>query len=273
MECIYINLDEQTPRRTSLETDFRDNCPPGWRIRRLCALGIDDIERRHVEGTLPKEEKACFLSHLKALELSMTIDGHVFVAEDDILFGKETASLIDQAIETLSGDAWDMLFTDVCIPGIHAMIVLFQLRQLLSERNRFQLIDLKSIPFAASTGYIVNHQSKDKVYSLLKGHYPLNTPLDLLIRTKVSGGELHASVVFPFATSLSKHADDSQVQVVDQRLTKLVWNSFRRSMWVQRDLESVETVMRAIEPRVYERQSAVFSKMVAAMLSRNLPAK
>ena len=120
---------------------------------------------------------------------------------------------------------------------------------------------------------MVNNDSKRKVRDLLLEHYPLNTPLDLFIRQKVNENALQACMLFPFATSLSGHADDSQIQVGNGCVTDLVWNSFRRAMWVQRDLEAVETTLNAIQPRVYEKSAAVFSRIIAAILSGNLPPK
>ena len=273
MECVYINLDEQTARRNSLESNFHQTCPQGWSIRRVAAVSVRDIEDRDVQGTLRNTEKACFLSHVKALELGGTCAGHVLIAEDDILFGQESAPLIERAVATVPDTAWDVIFTDACITGVHAMIELFQLRRTLTPENGFRLINLKGISFAAATSYVVNNDSKRKVRDLLLEHYPLNTPLDLFIRQKVNENALQACMLFPFATSLSGHADDSQIQVGNGCVTDLVWNSFRRAMWVQRDLEAVETTLNAIQPRVYEKSAAVFSRIIAAILSGNLPPK
>ena len=273
MECFYINLEEQTARRTSVESNFRDACPPGWSMSRIPAVSTRDVERQEVQGSLRPAEKACFLSHLKALEHGLTRAGHVLIAEDDILFGTESAPLIERAVSAALDTSWDVIYTDVCITGVHAMIELFQLRRALAAQQGSRLINLKGISFAAATSYVVNHRSKHKVYDLLRDHHPLNIPLDLLLRQQIHDGKLNACVVFPFATSLSRYADDSQVQVGTGCLTDLVWNSFRRAMWVERDLDVVETTLNAIEPCTYRQDAAVLSKIVAAVLSGALASK
>jgi GR25 family glycosyltransferase involved in LPS biosynthesis len=271
MDCIYINLDEQAARRQSLESNFHQVCPD-WHINRVPAVSATQIECEGIPGKLRNNEKACFLSHVKALEFALTLPDHVLIAEDDILFGETSAALIERAIATLSAD-WDIVFTDVCITGVHAMIELFQLRRMLTAQNGFRLVNLKGVSFAAATSYVVNTKSKLKIRDLLLTHRPLDTPLDLFIRQLVNEESLNACVLFPFATSLSDHADASQVQVGDGRLTDLVWNSFRRAMWIQRDLDRVELTLKAIQPRIYEKGSAVLSKIVGALLSGNLTPK
>src|SRR6266487_4693017 len=136
MECIYINLDSETSRRGAVEQTFRDNCPPSWRLQRLSAVTPTYIGEREIEGNLRDGEKACFLSHLKALDLAREFDGNVLIAEDDILLGNGSALAIEQALGTMAGNDWDLLFTDVCIAGIHAMIELFRLKRLLTTKKQ-----------------------------------------------------------------------------------------------------------------------------------------
>src|SRR2546428_6221539 len=145
MYCLYINLDHQVARRASLEDNFRTTCPSDWRLWRVRAVEASLVGERWTAGSLRKEEKACFLSHLKAIELSSSINEDVLIAEDDALFARETAPMIEHTAGSLPRDAWDMLFTDVSMPCMRTMSVLVRLRRSLMQQRRFQIVNLRNL--------------------------------------------------------------------------------------------------------------------------------
>jgi len=278
MRCIYINLDEAIQRREAVEQTFRDNCPPSWKLERLPACDCAYVVQREIPGKIRPAEKACFLSHLKALERARELNGPVLIAEDDTVFSAATAGIVEDVVRRLPPDAWDLLFTDVDasaggFQGLPRLFDLCALHGVLTNRNRFKVLDLRTIPFWGLSCYVVNERSKQKVIHLLRDHYPLTTPVDLLISQKVLAQDLLACVIFPFATSLSEHHVCSQIQTSDAGVGPVARRQtpgavpraiFRRGMWVGCDCNAVGRTIDAIAES-YDEHSIFQSKILAAI--------
>src|SRR5689334_13813076 len=96
MRCFYINLDAATQRRRSLETNFAQTGKSDWSLTRIAAIDAAYVEANAIVGTAKPPEKACFLSHRKALLESMNDDEPVFMLEDDAMFGSDTCNIVEQ---------------------------------------------------------------------------------------------------------------------------------------------------------------------------------
>ena len=267
MQCIYINLDEAEARREAVERTFRENCPASWTLERLPAFDRAYVEQAKIPGTLSAGEKACFLSHLRALESSMESDGPVLIAEDDVELGPATAGVLDDVIRRLPPEAWDLLYTEVDVWGIgvHRMIDLWTLHQLLTIQRQFKIVNLRTIPFAGATCYVVNERSKQKVVDALRTHSPLRTPVDLLLQHLILRRELHGSVVYPFVTSISAESSCSQIQTPDASDGRMLRTAVRRGMWVGCDRAAVEQAIDAIDLGSYDPQTLFQAKILRSI--------
>jgi GR25 family glycosyltransferase involved in LPS biosynthesis len=267
MDCLYINLNRQIARRQFLERNFAESRLDGWSLSRVEAEDASSLSQEPVAGTLRNSEKACFLSHRKAIRQSLRSTGHVMVVEDDALFGKNSCRNIQTAIASLPESEWDLLFTDVCITQANVMFDLFVTRRRLAEDRRAVFLDLKQMPFAGSTAYVVNSGSKAKLLDVLGQADPLDTPYDLYLRSQIRASNLRARVIFPFPTSLSELADDSSVQVDDASTPDLIWNAFRRLVWAERDAERSLRSLERLDSDNLDAESRAFALILAARMS------
>ena len=115
MRCYYINLNNEIIRNNFIRANFRSNAKPTWTLTRISASDTSYVHDHDIKGRLRPAEKACFLSHRKAVEANVTDIDHVFILEDDVIFGRMTCGIIERSINFLQRLDWDILFTDVGI--------------------------------------------------------------------------------------------------------------------------------------------------------------
>ena len=267
MHCIAINLDAAADRRAALERNVRECLPSSWRLERFAA--IDALQASAHPGRLRDAEKGCYLSHVAVIEQAMAIDDHVLVLEDDVLFGPHSASGIDAAIGSLPVEAWDVIFTDVCIANVHAMIELLEIRRRLVAASQATLLELARLPFAGATAYVVNRAAKARVLDTVRaGARSLDQPYDLFLRDRITAGALRAKVIFPFATSLSEHAGASSIQLGGEfGLTDFVWDAYRRLVFADRDLPALQRAVRAGPDSALDAETEIIGRLVGLQLS------
>jgi GR25 family glycosyltransferase involved in LPS biosynthesis len=274
MQCILINLDSQPDRRRRVEENFAACARGEWTLSRLSAVDTVQVTRSQTQGRISLPEKGCFLSHLVAIDKSREIPGHAMVVEDDVLFHEHSFDAIEAAVRLASQQEWDILFTDVCVPHIPSMLELFGLRRQLSASGGSCLVPLDKIVFAGSTAYIVNAGSKDKLSRVLSEGGALDNPYDLTIRHLVYNKQLKGFVAFPFPTSLSDAADDSQIQSdQSKKIADIAWNAFRRLAWLGGSPTSARDRLDRIPDSYFDTESQVFTKILGCMLSTNYVAK
>jgi len=267
MKYLYINLDAATGRRAFVEGNFADCSHREPAIERVSAVDIATVEANGTPGSNRPGEKACYLSHLKALRRSLEHDEDVLIAEDDVLFAPGSTATIEGVAPAFEGQDWDLVFTDICVPRPRAMVHVFGLVKQARLKGELYYLPLKGdFFFAGATSYIVNRNSKRKLLDLME-QQPLDRPYDLAIRDHIAVGKLTAYVILPFATSLSKHGDSSQIQADSFAPTEFAWNSFRRLMWQGRDLPALLTDARKIDADFHDDEAEVFSTILKAGLS------
>jgi GR25 family glycosyltransferase involved in LPS biosynthesis len=278
MKCLYINLDEQVARRTALEANFNhcmdalgEPAKQDWQLERVPAVDMPWVEAMAVPGRITLREKACFLSHRQALASQLESGDHAWVMEDDTVLSPNTFSVLGQSLDTLPQN-WDILFTDVCIYEAPAMLRMMALRNQFEHSRTIQCLDLRDWPFAAASSYIVNKKSKQKVLDLLSASSELDLQIDLLFRALCHQGALQAQMYFPFITSLSDHAEYSQIQLADNSLTGLTWNTLRRLMWVDRSIEACTPALQTIQSQVLDDEAMAYATILAAAQSKKFRA-
>ena len=269
MNIYYINLDAAAERRNNIERNLAA-CAHGTRYQRIPAFDAEYVNVNQISGSMRPGVKACFLSHIEAIETSLESEEPSLILEDDAILGARTIEILNEILPTINGV--DILFTDVCAPNIHSMLQLFKLRNSLADSVR--VFDIRQIHFAGSSGYILpNNESKKKVLAILKSFESIDVPYDLVLRDLINDGRLTSSACFPFLTSLTPGAAMSQIQLEEDKLPNVVYDTFRKLMFFESErvhpdlLKEVECV----PEEFYDRNSTIFTAILRLLLSRNFP--
>jgi GR25 family glycosyltransferase involved in LPS biosynthesis len=270
MDTYYINLESAKTRRQSIEENFGlyGNLEGrGGKLNRVEAVDAGYIAAHAVPGKIRDAEKACILSHRRAIELSCHDGDHSLIVEDDARFGPNTFRSIDMLGSVL--DDYDIVYTDLVVGNIHEMIQYFLLRRKLLDNHTFRLFDLKESYFFGATAYIVQARSKEKILRLIDGMPSYELPYDFLLRQWINEGHLKAAFTFPFLTTLSSHADQSGIQLEMEQISNTVLNAYRRLVW--QDFEQVRDdpfeSLNKIDANFFDTQSLCFAQILSALLS------
>jgi len=268
MKLVYINLEAQAERKAALEDSFARCCQvPDWKLQRFSAVDSAYVAANRIPGTISSGAKGCFLSHQHILRANLGDEEDIFMLEDDALFSPKTFLYLPQILESLRERDWDILFTDTLILEIPAMISLINMRRQLMPANEVTMFDLAGLVFAGSTAYVVNGRSKRKLSGLLDVVTEHNAPYDLFLRKVIHDGGLKAYACFPFLTSVSEHANASQIQTEDGQVSLVLWNTFRRMIWIDRSLDENRELLQAIEARTVDDETQMFGSILMAMAS------
>lgn len=272
MKYFFINLDSCVDRREFVFENFKNTSSGEKRIDRVSAVDIEHIINDGVSGTIRQNEKACYLSHYKAIQSSLVHNDHIFIAEDDVLFCDQSTLVIEKVINSIDTDSWDIMYTDTCFPHIDSMMNLFSKRRQFDIDGKFHLLNLLNFRYCGATAYIINSASKQKILDLLPTN-ELSFAFDISLRQLIHNKKIRGLSLFPFATSLSKYAENSQIQEGEDLLSDLLFNTYRRLVWLGRDIESVLTYTRQIDDSLYDEDSDAFCALLRAILSKNFKTK
>lgn len=220
MICGYINLDRATERRGYMEAHFAELAPPGVTLTRTPA--IDASEAASAPGGASATEKACFLSHLKAIRELHDGRSHLLVLEDDVILSPAAFTAPLQA----AGN-WDLLLLDAAIGDIRLWPALEARRQAAGGAIGF--LDLSAMQFASAAAYVVNGTSKEHVLAAF-ATTPMNAPYDITMRALVHAGRLRACLAFPFVSSIAAFSDKTS-QIRTPTPVDELSNAFRRRIF------------------------------------------
>jgi GR25 family glycosyltransferase involved in LPS biosynthesis len=265
MHVYYINLATQTERRAAVEAELAQ-LPPDWTTSRVEAVTPATLDPVRFCADLKPGENACCQSHRRAMGMAAAAGGHALVLEDDVQLSPRSAGLIEAAVNSLPATDWDLLFTDVAIPDPEPMLQLFLLRRQAVAENRMHLLNLARLPFCGSTAYVINGASLERVMAVVDANRH-GLPYDLLLRQAIFDGELAGRLVFPFPTTVSAAADASQIQAASVQGTDLLWNAYRRLMWIGQDRARVEATLAALPVTAGDAESQLMGRILAAVLS------
>jgi GR25 family glycosyltransferase involved in LPS biosynthesis len=270
MDCVYINLYSRPDRRQSIEDNFSRIRTSGWTLSRFEAVDTAWVAQADVPGQVSPAEKACFVSHRNLIREHLASDASLMVLEDDTVFGAATCGLVDRDLARIPEAAWDILYTDVCIPDIGGWPELIRLRRQYEQTRALKLLGLGKTSFAGASSYILNRRSKRLLAGLLDEVRQINTPYDLFLRSLIQQGKLRAFVAFPFLTTVSPLANQSSIQPRDGAFLDRILNGFRRSVWVERDLDQAMAELASLRNTGDGREMSVFGTLFGAMLSDEL---
>lgn len=261
-----------TKRKENIESVFKAYQQQGI-LNRFEAITSDDVQKKNILGNISNSEKACFLSHASLIFEHDQETQPFMVMEDDVVFCQSTFQTIEKMLVAMQEVAWDILYTDVCIPMPTTMIDLIQLKKSMLDNDSFRLLDLKNIHFAGATSYIVNNNSVEKLSQLLNSERELNVPYDLFLRNKIHTNELNGFAIFPFVTSLSDDSFNSQIQPGSSINADFVWNTYRKLIWTGSRLDDTEKYVKKIQDELTDPMSNAFSSIISACLSHKFTFK
>ena len=263
MKCHYINLDDATGRRANLEAAWRAMNPAGWELVRIAASGPEAAGG--LAGTASLPEKACWLSHRRAIEASLENDEAVLVVEDDVRFSPRTFYILAALAE--ADPEWDVLFTDVILTDPRTMVSFARDWPQLARAGNFRLHDLAKIPYVGAAGYLIRNGSKRKVLAALDSLPPFELAYDVALRDLIHAGALVGRGCFPFLTAPTADADSSSIQPPRLQLREQMINAFRRLMFVDRDLEASRRDVAALEAAHADPAAVLIGGVFATMVS------
>jgi GR25 family glycosyltransferase involved in LPS biosynthesis len=202
-DIYFINLDRRIDRLKSLENDFNlylDNKIQVTRVSGVDAAGNNLLKS---EDLISNAEKACYTSHIKAIECSLQSNTHSLIIEDDVCFSNHTQQILSSILCSKLMEGVDICFAELGLENMTQYPPLFALKNKLSLQNKASLIDLDHYRFHGATAYIINQHSKKKLLDLIQGKSSLNQPYDEDISQWVREGKIIAKCILPFPITLN----------------------------------------------------------------------
>lgn len=266
MRCLFINRQAAADRRRALEASFAATAPSHWDLLRVEAVEADDIA--DPRGLTPAE-RACWLSHRKALEATVDDDEDVLVVEDDTRFCRRTFSVLP-AMLAQAADC-DLLLSEVMPTDIKLLADLARRWNGLTRSGQFLAPSLAQTPLAGASAYMVRGPSKAKLLGLLAAAEVQAAPYDIALRELARSGRLHARFCFPFLTAPGAEADRSSIQGADIDLRQAAFHAFRRLMFVERDLDASRAEAAALTAAHGDEGAALAGQILGAIMSGAFP--
>lgn len=234
MKSYFINLDSAVERKESLQQSFKASAPQGLTLERIGAVSGDDIRRSPLLGKLRDTEKACILSHRKAIEATTRDQGNSLILEDDAIPGAIGFEVLNGLLQGDHGDV-DVIFTSALVSNTDFIFNQYLLYRNSLNSKQVHLLDMQGLQTAGCDSYIVCSRSKNKLLELLGEIESYNVEYDLLMKQWIHEGRIKALLVFPFLTCLSSLSDTSQISQPNKD-----WNQFRRlfSLDYERSVEN-----------------------------------
>jgi GR25 family glycosyltransferase involved in LPS biosynthesis len=254
IDLCYINLDRAVERRAAIEQSIgRAGFSGRWSFFRVSAVSADSDLVRQTPGRNSGAYKGNFLSHMQCVEWATQSDAHLFVVEDDVMFCRETGPLVEQVIDNLPEESWDVLRTDITLMEATHLPKLYKLCVSGAGKSSVRLLDLRDFepPYVGASAYIVNRRSKRRFINAMRYGLSLNdgrydAPYDGYLCDLVTHGVLRGFLTVPFLTAPSFDEDSSQAPQMyadrplptEERMRRLnqvqreIRSAFRRLVWV-----------------------------------------
>lgn len=280
---IYINLDRSTERRAALD----DNLALYNLKQRYKRLRAADGNEEKISSSLQNaNEIGCFLSHVWALREGLNSGHHVHIIEDDTIFASATERTLEWAITSGIIDNYDLLYTDITLPlsndTYRKFKTLFDRAVTRDDSGaiknvKFQALDLRDIPFAAASSYLVNKNSAQKLRRIYDDEMGagIRSPIDAFFRTQAQSGALKVGCLFPFITSVKVEETLTSTVYTSPDSTKklLAANIGRYSFFVGCDWDECDMFINThlTQPTETDRHAQALTKLLAFSLMDDIP--
>lgn len=253
-DLVYINLDRAEARRKRIEQSIADSrFSNRWSFFRFSAVSADSELVRSTPGKLSGPYKGNLLSHLNCLRLTADRDAHLFVAEDDVEFSGQTGRVLEELVDGLPEDSWDIIRTEITAISAADFPKIYKLCASETGRESVRLLKLGGlgIPLFGASAYLVNRNARLKfslmVEAMVKEEGGMfDVPFDAYLCDLVEHKFLRGFVTLPFLTAPSVYADESQAPQVhadrpptaDEEMAMFnkvylqLITAFRRLVWI-----------------------------------------
>jgi GR25 family glycosyltransferase involved in LPS biosynthesis len=246
----FINLNRNAARREAIERALAA-AGAADRYERFEAVDGPDIARVDEYPTaITPGELGLWLTHERLAQAYRSADRHIHLIEDDIRLCTNLVPRIEDALTRIDGEHpdWDILFTEVFVPVDTAVYVV--LHEALARYQQdgggraAELFPLDNFDFAGTTSMLINRRSIGKYADVLTGNWKLGRPIDLYLRDVVQQRRLRIFVTMPFLTSLCDDVE-SDIRGTDD-LSRRVWNTYRRSYFIEADSRALAEQMQLL---------------------------
>jgi hypothetical protein len=201
----FINLDRSVDRRDSINVQIANRGLSGV-YERFSA--IDGTTIRSGGGGLGPGAIGCFFSHHKIISGAQPADGFLHIIEDDVVLSGYLKPLLDSSVANGILDRFDLIYLDATMPvggWITQRLRATYAKQASLTTLKFNLLNLRELPFLSASSYLVNPRSLSKIGRLLEGEMRggvPSRPIDVVYLNLVHAGQLEAALFFPFVTTL-----------------------------------------------------------------------
>ncbi|MGQ2998325.1 glycosyltransferase family 25 protein [Variovorax sp.] len=216
MNGCFINLQRSGDRRTAMEAQLRALGIEG--VARFEAIDAATLPAAPADAATSAGERACFLSHARALE-GAPPDGFFLVLEDDALLSRALPPLLrPEALAQLAD--WDLVFLE-CLPYTSApgLLALWQAlkKQLPADPAAprdaiagIEVLDARGLYNWGAVAYLATPKGLRALSPLLRealAEGPVQA-FDMALNRWVAEGRLRAAVLAPFLATprLESHA-------------------------------------------------------------------
>jgi hypothetical protein len=244
---VYINLDRSPLRRERMEAQLAEF---GLADRYARFSAVDGATLNLSRSKIGPGETGAFLSHANVLQEARDSGTPVHILEDDALLSEHVRPVIEDGIASGLFERCDIVFTDTLFAPhlgmLKALKAAFDTVGLPPARplrlGDLQAIDLARENFSCLTSYIVGAGAIDRVLGILRTEMESGPakPVDLFIRDCVAKGQLRATLLFPFVTSLRLDEIAESTVGAGTQNTKpsvMVLALLRYLFFVERDLD------------------------------------
>lgn len=271
MDIYYINLDESTERRVAIEKNLRQTETSKFSLHRVSAFDRNYVNQQGILGSIRDTEKACFLSHIKAIEMSVQKNGYALIIEDDIYLGNKSLSKLIDLIDSLTFEV-DLLFAEICVSSLQSMFQLYSLKQQYSKIRTVQILKTSLFDFAGATAYVLNQNSKLKLLNYLKKISIFNSPYDLVLKKLIIENAISSGFTFPFVATLNSHSLNTGIQLPADELPNVVYHAFRKLMYLEEDsVGRASEDLQRINKDFYSQEDLIFGQIISTLMSKKFP--
>ena len=216
MNGCFINLQRSGDRRAAMEAQLRALGIEG--VARFEAIDAATLPAAPADAAIGAGERACFLSHARALD-SAPRDDFFLVLEDDALLSRALPPLLrPEALAQLA--EWDLVFLE-CLPytSAHSLLALWRAlkKQLPADPAAprdaiagIELLDARGLYNWGAVAYLATPKGLRALAPLLRealAEGPAQA-FDMALNRWVAEGRLRAAVLAPFLATprLESHA-------------------------------------------------------------------
>lgn len=268
LNIYYINLDSAKSRRELIEANLAQFDSASVKVHRVPACDVGYVKRNQIRGELKEAEKGCFVSHIKAIEMSLLNDGPALILEDDALLSPQSVSIINNQISMINISA-DIAFVDLTITDLKSMCILYRMYRRSIDISRVDFLNASEIGFAGAAAYLLTNVSKIKLYRLLSDIKKYDVPYDIMLRNYTADRTLISGFFFPLIATKAAASLNSSIQETGDYANTIL-HSFSKLMYIDRDVAKSNCLqdLQLLPADFSDETDLIFGKLITAIISK-----